>query len=70
MTIKEQIGTATDELNALRRSYYQGGATYEQMADAATALLTLRQQAEKAFMGKVKTRIDSRAIASLIRASA
>jgi len=70
MTIKEQICEATDRLNELRRAYYQGGATYEQITEAATALLTLRQQAEKIFMGKVKTKIDPRSIASLIRASA
>jgi hypothetical protein len=67
--MKEQICQATDALDTLRRDYYQGRATYEQMTEAATKLLTLRQQAEKAFMGKVKTRINPQAIASLIRAS-
>jgi hypothetical protein len=70
MTIKDQICEATDRLNDLRRAYYQQQATYEQVSGAAVALLTLRQQAEKAFYGKVKTKIDPRSIASLLRASA
>ena len=69
MTLKEQICAATDKLDALRRDYYQGGATYEQMSEQATNLLTLRQQAEKAFSGKIKTRITPQTVASLIRAS-
>lgn len=69
MTLKDQINAATDSLNELRRAYYQQGATYEQMAEAARKLLELRQQAEKAFMGKVRTKITPVTIASLLRSS-
>lgn len=67
MSIKDQICTATDTLNETRRAYFQGQATYEQVSEAAQAVLTLRQQAEQQHMGKVKTKITSRTIASLIR---
>ncbi len=67
MTLKEQICAATDALDALRRDHYQGQASYEQLSAAATHLLTLRQQAEQAFLGKVKTKITAVTIASLIR---
>lgn len=69
MTLKEQILQATDRLNALRRSYFQGQETYETIAAAARSLLELRQQAEQQFIGKVKTRITPRTIASLIRSA-
>lgn len=48
MTIKEQICQATDTLNTLRRAYYQGGASYDDMVAAARAVLELRQEAERA----------------------
>jgi hypothetical protein len=68
-TLRDQICTATDELDALRRSYFQQqGVTYEDMSAAATKVLELRQEAEKA-RGKVKTQVNSRSIASLIRGS-
>jgi hypothetical protein len=67
MTLKEQICTATDTLDSVRRAYYQQQASYDEMTAAARRLLELRQQAELAFMGKVKTKITSVAIASLIR---
>lgn len=68
--IKDQILTATDALNDARRAYYQQRASYDDVAAAARELLELRQQAEQSFCGKVKTRITSRTIASLIRSSA
>lgn len=67
MTLKDQIHAATDILNELRRSYFQQQASYDDIAAAARVLLELRQQAEKAFIGKVKTKIDPIAIARLIR---
>lgn len=69
MTLREQICQATDTLNALRRNYYQGGATYEQAADAAKTLIELRQQVEKAAYGKVKTKLNTVTIARLLRSS-
>lgn len=69
MTIKEQICEATDRLNDVRQDFYRQGATYDDVASAARVLLELRQQAEKAFLGKVKTKIDPRSIASLVRSS-
>lgn len=69
MTLREQICQATDRLNELRRAYYQGGASYDDMVQAARSLLALRQQAELSFSGKVKTKIDPRSIASLLRSS-
>lgn len=68
MTLKEQIYTATDMLNTLRRIYFQQQTDYETIAAAARHVLELRQQAEKAFGGKVKTKITPQTIASLIRA--
>jgi hypothetical protein len=69
MTIKEQIFAATDTLNFLRRAFYQQQASYDDCATAARTVLELRQQAKKAFQGKVKTKITPQAIASLIRSS-
>ena len=69
MTIKEQICQATDRLNELRRAHFQGQASYDDAAAAARIVLELRQQAEKAFSGKVKTKITTRTIASLLRSS-
>jgi len=63
MTLKDQICQATDELRLLR----QCGASYDDLKSAATKVLELRQQAEKAFSGRVKTRITAQTIASLIR---
>lgn len=63
MTIRDQICQATDELRLLRQS----GASYDELKSAATRILELRQQAEKAFSGRVKTKITAVAIASLIR---
>lgn len=68
-SLRDQVCAATDTLNTLRRSYYQQTTSYDDVASAARTLLELRQQAEKAFAGKVKTKIDPRSIASLIRAS-
>jgi len=68
MTLREQITAAADTLDTLRRSYFQQQTDYDTIAEAARALLELRQQAEKAFMGKVKTKITPQTIASLIRA--
>ena len=69
MTLKEQINTATDTLNTLRRDYYQQRATYEQAAAAATILIELRQQVEKTCYGKVKTKLNSVTIARLLRSA-
>lgn len=63
MSLKDSICLATDELNTLRRSR----ASYDDLKVAAIKVLELRQQAEKAFSGKVKTKITARSIASLIR---
>ena len=63
MTIKEQICQATDTLVSLRRAQ----ASYDEMKAAAITVLELRQQAEKAFSGRVKTKITSVAIAALLR---
>jgi hypothetical protein len=67
--LKEQICEATDRLNECRAAFYCQGATYDDVAATARVVLELRQQAEKAFLGKVKTKIDPRSIASLVRSS-
>ncbi len=67
MTIKDDILLATDDLARLKRLYYQSGVSYDDTRAAAVRVLTLRQQAELAFSGKVKTKITAAAIASLIR---
>lgn len=67
MTIREQICAATDALADVRRRHYQQQASYDEAAAAARALLELRQQAEKAFSGRVKTKITPITIAALIR---
>lgn len=61
--LKDQILQATDALAAQKRAR----ASYDDLKAAATVVLTLRQQAELAFSGTVKTRITARSIASLIR---
>lgn len=63
MSLKDSICLATDELNALRRA----SASYDDLKVAAIKVLELRQQAERAFSGKVKTKITAVSIASLIR---
>lgn len=63
MTLRDQICRATDELASLKRAR----ASYDDLKTAATRILELRQQAERAFSGKVKTKITPVAIASLIR---
>jgi hypothetical protein len=63
MTLRDQICQATDALRLARRS----GASYDDLKAAAITLLELRQQAEKACLGRVKTQITAVAIASLIR---
>lgn len=68
MTLREQICAATDTLDTLRRDYFQQRASYDDVAASARSVLELRQQAEKAFTGKVKTKITPAAISSLIRA--
>lgn len=62
-TLRDQICEATDTLQALRRER----ASYDDLKEAAIVILTLRQQAEKAFSGRTKTKITARSIASLIR---
>lgn len=62
-TLRDQICEATDTLRLLR----QAQASYDDLRVAAIKVLELRQEAEKAFSGKVKTKITARAIASLIR---
>lgn len=69
MTIKEQINIATDTLDTLRRDYYQQRVSYDDVAAAARTVLELRQQAEKAFIGKVKTKITPVTIARLLRSA-
>jgi len=64
----EELCAAQDTFNAIRRAYGQGHATYEEMYAAAVKLLTLRQIAEKARYGKVKTKITPQTIASFMRA--
>lgn len=61
--LKDQICTATDTLVSLKRAR----ASYDDLKQAAIVVLTLRQQAELAFSGTVKTKITARSIASLIR---
>lgn len=61
--LKEQILAATDALRLARMA----GASYDELKEKATAVLELRRQAEQAFLGKVKTRITTQTIASLIR---
>jgi phosphoserine phosphatase len=63
----DQLCAAQDHFNAIRRAYGMGLATFEQMRDAAIALLTLRQEAELARYGKVKTKITPQTIASFMR---
>lgn len=62
-TLRDQICQATDALRLLRQSR----ASYDDMKAAAIEVLTLRQQAEQAFSGRIKTRITAQAIASLLR---
>lgn len=62
-SLKDQILTATDALRQARMA----GASYDDMKAKAIVLLELRQQAEKAFSGKAKTRITAVSIAALIR---
>ena len=70
MSIRDEIATATDTLNSLRRRYFQkDGITYEDMAAAATVLLELRRQAEKQFKGRTSIQINAVSIARLIRSS-
>lgn len=63
MNLKDQICQATDELRLLRQSR----ASYDDLKEAATRVLTLRQEAERAFSGRVKTRINAQTVASLLR---
>jgi hypothetical protein len=69
MTLRDQICQATDELDTLRRQYFQQQASYEQVAQAATKLLELRRQAEERFKGKTRIQINAVSIARLIRSS-
>ena len=62
-SLKEQILAATDALRLARMA----GASYDELKAKATTVLELRQQAEKAFSGEVRTRITAQTIASLIR---
>lgn len=66
-TLRERICEATDALSATKRAFYQGAATLDECRACAVTLLTLRQQAEEAFSGKVTTKITARSIASLTR---
>lgn len=61
--LKDQIFAATDALRLARMA----GASYDEMKAKAITVLELRQQAEKAFSGRIKTRITTQTIASLIR---
>jgi outer membrane protein TolC len=63
----EQILQAQETVKAMRRAYNAGNATYDDMKDAAIALLELRQHAERIKFGKPRTRITSLAIAAILR---
>lgn len=67
MTIKDRLCEATDHLNTIRRSFYQGGATYDDCKDAAIKVLEIRREAEVFAYGKPRTKITPVAIANLIR---
>jgi hypothetical protein len=66
-TIKTEICAANDNLIRAKQAFYRGEATYDDMAAAARRVLDLRIEAERQYMGKVKTKITPRAISSLIR---
>jgi hypothetical protein len=66
-TIKAEIFAANDNLIRVKQAFYRHEATYEEMQAAATQVLELRVAAEKQYMGKVRTKITTRAISSLIR---
>jgi len=67
-TQRNTIFDAQDELNALKRRYYQGesGVTYDDMKQAVIALWTLRNEKLRK-MGKRPKKITAALIASELR---
>jgi hypothetical protein len=65
--MREQMCEANDNLLHVKQAFYRREATYEDMKEAAVKVLELRIAAERQYMGKVRTKITTRAISSLIR---
>lgn len=63
----DQLCKAQDDFRLIRQQYSRGEVTYQEMHDAAAALLKLRQEAEIKRYGKAKTKVNAQTIASFMR---
>ena len=50
--LKDEHLTAQDELTAVKRSYFQAKATYEELREAALRVLRVRNEIEKRQRGQ------------------